>query len=71
MYGTDRQQLVIAQGCQTYSQYADVIYAHESKDESNLDVIGPGAFLSMTVPLVVFFAFQRYFVNGVLAGSTK
>jgi alpha-glucoside transport system permease protein len=38
---------------------------------SNLDVIGPGAFLSMTVPLVVFFAFQRYFVHGVLAGSTK
>jgi len=38
---------------------------------SNLDVIGPGAFLSMTVPLVVFFALQRYFVHGVLAGSTK
>jgi alpha-glucoside transport system permease protein len=38
---------------------------------SNIDVIGPGAFLSMTVPLVVFFAFQRYFVHGVLAGSTK
>ncbi len=38
---------------------------------SNLDVIGPGAFLSMSVPLVVFFAFQRYFVHGVLAGSTK
>jgi alpha-glucoside transport system permease protein len=38
---------------------------------SNLDVIGPGAFLSMTVPLVMFFACQRYFVHGVLAGSTK
>jgi alpha-glucoside transport system permease protein len=38
---------------------------------SNLDVIGPGAFLSMSVPLIVFFAFQRYFVHGVLAGSTK
>ena len=38
---------------------------------SNLDVIGPGAFLSMTVPLVVFFTLQRYFVHGVLAGSTK
>ena len=31
----------------------------------------PGAFLSMLVPLVVFFAFQRYFVQGVLAGSVK
>ena len=38
---------------------------------SNIDVIGPGALLSMLVPLVVFFAFQRYFVQGVLAGSVK
>ena len=38
---------------------------------SNIDVIGSGAFLSMIVPLIVFFAFQRYFVQGVLAGSSK
>jgi alpha-glucoside transport system permease protein len=38
---------------------------------SNIDVIAPGAFLSMIVPLVVFFAFQRFFVQGVLAGSVK
>ena len=38
---------------------------------SNLDVLASGAFLSMIVPLAVFFAFQRYFVQGVLAGSTK
>jgi len=38
---------------------------------SNIDVIGPGAFVSMIVPLFVFFAFQRYFVQGVLAGSVK
>jgi alpha-glucoside transport system permease protein len=38
---------------------------------SNLDVIAPGAFLSMIVPLIVFFSFQRYFVQGVLAGSVK
>ncbi|WP_289008187.1 carbohydrate ABC transporter permease, partial [uncultured Thermomonospora sp.] len=36
---------------------------------SNIDIISSGAFLSMLVPLVVFFAFQRYFVQGVLAGS--
>ena len=36
---TDRAQLVVANGCQTYSQYADMLYAHEAKDESNLDVI--------------------------------
>jgi alpha-glucoside transport system permease protein len=38
---------------------------------SNIDVIGPGAFLSMLVPLFVFFAFQRYFLQSVLAGSVK
>jgi alpha-glucoside transport system permease protein len=37
----------------------------------NLDIIAPGAFLSMIVPLAVFFAFQRYFVQGLLAGSVK
>jgi len=37
----------------------------------NLDIIAPGAFLSMIVPLIVFFAFQRYFVQGLLAGSVK
>ena len=38
---------------------------------ANLDIIAPGAFLTMIVPLIVFFAFQRYFVEGVLAGSVK
>lgn len=33
----------------------------------NIDILAPGAFLSLIVPLVVFFAFQRYFVQGVLA----
>jgi alpha-glucoside transport system permease protein len=37
----------------------------------NLEIIAPGAFLSMVVPLVVFFAFQRHFVQGLLAGSVK
>ena len=38
---------------------------------TNIDVLASGAFLSMLVPLLVFFAFQRYFVQGVFAGSTK
>ena len=38
---------------------------------SNVNVIAPGAFVSMLVPLIVFFAFQRYFVQGLLAGSQK
>lgn len=31
---------------------------------NNIDVLAPGAFLSMVIPLVVFFAFQRQFVSG-------
>jgi alpha-glucoside transport system permease protein len=38
---------------------------------ANIDVLAPGAFLSMIVPLTVFFAFQRHFVQGMLAGSVK
>ncbi|KAB1143152.1 carbohydrate ABC transporter permease [Streptomyces luteolifulvus] len=38
---------------------------------SNIDVISSGAFLSLVVPLIVFFAFQRHFVQGVMAGSVK
>ncbi len=30
-----------------------------------------GAFISMIVPLIVFFALQRYFIRGILAGSVK
>ena len=38
---------------------------------SSVDVLAPGAFLSLIVPLIVFLAFQRYFVQGVMAGSVK
>jgi alpha-glucoside transport system permease protein len=38
---------------------------------TNIDVIAPAAFLQMLVPLAVFFAFQRYFVQGLLAGSER
>jgi alpha-glucoside transport system permease protein len=33
--------------------------------------LASGAFLLMIVPLLVFFALQRYFVQGLLAGSVK
>jgi alpha-glucoside transport system permease protein len=29
------------------------------------------AFVSMVLPLIVFFALQRYFVEGILAGAVK
>lgn len=38
---------------------------------NNIDVLAPGAFVSMLVPLAVFFAFQRQFVSGVMAGAVK
>ena len=38
---------------------------------ANIDVLSSGAFFSMIVPLIVFFAFQRYFVQALLAGSQK
>jgi alpha-glucoside transport system permease protein len=38
---------------------------------SNIELIAPAAFISLAVPLVVFLSFQRYFVQGLLAGSVK
>jgi alpha-glucoside transport system permease protein len=38
---------------------------------ANLELIAPASFVSLAIPLVVFFAFQRYFVQGLLAGSVK
>ena len=38
---------------------------------TSIDVIAPASFISLIVPLVVFFSFQRYFVQGLLAGSVK
>lgn len=37
----------------------------------NWEILTSSAFISMSVPLLVFFALQRYFVRGLLAGSVK
>jgi alpha-glucoside transport system permease protein len=39
--------------------------------QQSIDIIAPAAFFSLLIPLAVFFAFQRYFVQGLLAGSVK
>ncbi|MDP9800795.1 alpha-glucoside transport system permease protein [Arcanobacterium wilhelmae] len=38
---------------------------------ANIDLLAAGAFISMVIPLVVFFAGQKYFVSALLQGSTK
>jgi len=47
------------------------IYSNMRQFGSNIDLISPASFLSLAIPLTVFFAFQRYFVQGLLAGSVK
>jgi alpha-glucoside transport system permease protein len=47
------------------------IFSQMRQFGSNIDIIAPAAFLALAVPLLVFFAFQRYFVQGLLAGSVK
>jgi len=37
----------------------------------NWQVLTAAAFISMILPLLVFFSLQRYFVRGILAGSVK
>lgn len=38
---------------------------------AQLHLITAGAFVAIVVPLIVFFALQRFFVRGLLAGSVK
>ena len=37
----------------------------------NYQLLTAAAFISMALPLVVFFSLQRYFIRGILAGSVK
>ena len=47
------------------------IFTQLRQFSANIELIAPAAFVSLAIPLVVFFAFQRYFVEGLLAGSVK
>jgi len=47
------------------------IFSQMREFSANLEVIAPAAFISLAIPLVVFLMFQRYFVQGLLAGSVK
>ena len=37
----------------------------------NWEILTTGAFISMTVPLFIFFSLQTYFIRGLVAGSVK
>ena len=58
-FGRDTQPITVA------------IFSQLRQFGSNIELIAPAAFVSLALPLVVFFAFQRYFVQGLLAGSVK
>jgi alpha-glucoside transport system permease protein len=47
------------------------IFSQTRSFGSNIDLIAPASFISLAIPLVLFFAFQRYFVQGLLAGAVK
>jgi alpha-glucoside transport system permease protein len=58
-FGRDVQPITIA------------IFTQLRQFGTNIEIIAPAAFISLAVPLLVFMAFQRYFVQGLLAGSVK
>jgi alpha-glucoside transport system permease protein len=58
-FGRDTQVITVA------------IFSQFRQFGANLELIAPAAFISLVIPLALFFAFQRYFVEGLLAGSVK
>jgi alpha-glucoside transport system permease protein len=58
-FGRDTQPITVA------------IFSQLRQFGTNIELIAPASFVSLAIPLVVFLAFQRYFVQGLLAGSVK
>jgi len=52
-----------------YAPLTTAIYSQMRNFSANVDVIAPGAFLQLLIPLAIFFAFKQYFVQGLLGGS--
>lgn len=47
------------------------IFSNVRQFGNNIELIAPASFVSLAIPLAVFLAFQRYFAQGLLAGSVK
>ena len=47
------------------------IFSQMRQFSGNIELIAPATFISLIVPLAVFFIFQRSFVQGLLAGLVK
>jgi alpha-glucoside transport system permease protein len=58
-FGRDVQPLTVA------------VFSQMRQFSTNIELIAPASFLSLAIPLCVFLAFQRYFIQGLLAGSAK
>jgi alpha-glucoside transport system permease protein len=56
---------------QTVQPITVAIFSNLRQFGANIDLIAPASFISVLIPLAIFFAFQRYFVEGLLAGSVK
>lgn len=58
-------------GSSTHVTLTMFLYGQTRALANNYYIISTGAMISIVIPLIVFFAFQRYFVRGVLAGAVK
>jgi alpha-glucoside transport system permease protein len=63
--------LIILGGNQNVSPMTVTIANLVNSFGSNYQVFTAAAFLSMALPLALFFGLQRYFVRGILAGAVK
>jgi alpha-glucoside transport system permease protein len=63
--------LTFSAGTQTISPINAKLASLVGQWGSHWEILTAGAFITIAVPLVVFFSLQRYFVRGLLAGSVK
>jgi len=58
-------------GGNVHSPLTIFLYDPDTVVAANYWIVSTGAVVSIFVPLIVFFSFQRYFVRGVLAGAVQ